>query len=178
MEYVRLTSASEVWCPGRKLLTQRSRFLSPSRRWTFVDPEIWRGPGSRWTQILDAFTPSAWISGLDPRIRRGSGSRWAQILEGFLPSATRTWGREHGNCSFLPSPSRKSRGGGTPKPIGAQKHSQSCCFIIRNCCFSINPVLSPLWEPPPHSPWGRNVGIAQRSQPNPGALEGFGVQIA
>ena len=79
---------------------------------------------------------------------------------------------------FLLSPSRKSRGGGTPKPIGAQKHSQSCCFTIRNCCFSINPVLSPPWEPPPHSPWGRNVEIAQRSQPNPGALEGFGVQIA
>ena len=64
---------------------------------------------------------------------------------------------------FLLSPSRKSRGGGTPKPIGAQKHSQSCCFIDRNCCFSTNPVLSPLWEPPPHSPWGRNVGIAPQS---------------
>ena len=64
---------------------------------------------------------------------------------------------------FLLSPSRKGRGGGTPKPIGAQKHSQSCCFINRNCCFSTNPVLSPLWEPPPHSPWGRNVGIAPQS---------------
>ena len=65
---------------------------------------------------------------------------------------------------FLLSPSRKSRGGGTPKPIGAQKHSQSCCFINRNCCFSTNPVLSPLWEPLPHSLWGRNVGIAPQSQ--------------
>ena len=56
-----------------------------------------------------------------------------------------------------------SRGGGTTKPTGAQKRSQSCCFIIRNCCFSTNPVLSPLWEPLPHSPWGRNVGIAPQS---------------
>ena len=24
-------------------------------------------------------------------------------------------------------------------------------------------MLSPLWEPPPHSPWGRNVGIAPQS---------------
>ena len=28
MEYVRLTSASEVWCPGRKLLAQRSFSLN------------------------------------------------------------------------------------------------------------------------------------------------------
>ena len=60
---------------------------------------------------------------------------------------------------FLLSPSRKSRGGGTPKPIGAQKHSQSCCFINRNCCFSTNPVLSlpPLGAPSP-LPLGQERG--------------------
>ena len=71
---------------------------------------------------------------------------------------------------FLLSPSRKSTGGGTPKPIGAQKHSQSCCFINRNCCFSTNPVLSPFGSPPPTPPGAGTWELI----PNPHALIGFG----
>ena len=148
MEYVRLTSASEVWCPGRKLLTQRSRFLSPSSRWTFVDPEIWRGPRSRWTQILDAFTPSAWISGLDPRIWRGSGSRWTQILEELLPSA---W-----IASYFPHPGR-TRVAGPPNRLAPRSIAKVAVFLLEIADFEqilcSPPFGSPLPTPPGAGTW-------------------------
>ena len=61
-----------------------------------MDPEIWRGPGSRWTQILDAFTPSAWISGLDSRIWRGlrlamDADPRGTLAIGDQNIGTRTW---------------------------------------------------------------------------------------
>ena len=91
-----------------------------------MDPEIWRGPGSRSTQILDAFTPSAWISGLDSRIWRGSGSRWAQILEELLPSA---W-----IASYFPHPGR-TRVAGPPNRLAPRSIAKVAVLLLEIAVF-------------------------------------------
>ena len=105
MEYVRLTSASEVWCPALSF--------------TFVTMDI-RGSrdleGARVAMGADPRCVHA--LGMDKRLGSPDleGLRLAMDAD---PRRTLAIGVD---C-FLLSPSRKNKGGGTPKPIGAQKHS-------------------------------------------------------
>ena len=113
-----------------------------------MDPEIWRGPRSRWTQILDAFTPSAWISGLDPRIWRGSGSRWTQILEELLPSA---W-----IASYFPHPGRAGAAG-PPNRLAPRSIAKVAVLLLEIAVFQqilcSPPFGSPLPTPPGAGTW-------------------------